>query len=88
MKRLIAIALVALFSVLMSGSVYASFDDKVSIELKRDMNKLQFDLIHDVFTPDVTPKFGQSETIVLLSDGKSGFRSDIEQRANSPPLLV
>jgi len=88
MKRFITIALIGLFSVMMVGSVYASFDNKASIELKNDFEKVpHFDLICDGICPDVSPKYGKMVTVISEDDLIIGYKSDIKPTANDPPKI-
>ncbi len=86
MKRFIAIALIVMFSFLMVGTVYASFDKKASIELKKD-NGPQIVAILDAVTPSVAPKYGKMVTVLSEDVIVSGYKSDITAKANSPPSI-
>lgn len=88
MKRFVAIAMIGLFSVMMVGTVYASFDKNASIELKKDFEKVPyFDLICDGITPDVSLKFSKMVTVLSEDDLINGYTSDIKPSANDPPTI-
>lgn len=87
MKRFIAIALIGAFSLLMVGTVYASFDTKASIELKTGIDHLDFHLIMDGVTPSVTPKYGKMVTVLPVNEKLSGYMADIAPSANDPPTI-
>lgn len=87
MKRFIAIALIGCFSMLMVGTVYASFDTKASVELKKDFDSKHFNVaIMDGITPSVDPLYGKMVTVLAESDTESGYSPDITPKANDPPL--
>ncbi len=86
MKRFIAIALIGMFSFLMVGTVYASIDTKVPIELKKGFDNYQFVAVMDGVTPAVEPQYGKMVTVLSEDDTLSGYQSDIEPSANDPPL--
>jgi len=88
MKRFIAIALIGMFSFLMVGTVYASFEDKVPIELKKDVdNYFNQVAILDAVTPSVNPQYGKMVTVLSEDVALSGYKSDITAKANSPPSI-
>lgn len=88
MKRFVAIAMIGLFSVMMVGTVYASFDKNASIELKKDFEKVpHFDLICDGISPDVSPKYSKMVTVLSEDDMIIGYTSDIKASANDPPTI-
>lgn len=86
MKRFIAIALIGMFSFMMVGMVYSSFNEKVPIELKKD-NGPQIVAILDAVTPSVAPKYGKMVTVLSEDVFVSGYKSDITAKANSPPSI-
>ncbi len=63
MKRFVVIAMIGLFSVMMVGTVYSSFNEKVPIELQKD-NSPQIVAILDAVTPSVAPKYGKMVTVL------------------------
>lgn len=88
MKRFVAIAMIGLFSVMMVGMVYASFDKNASIELKKHFEKVpHFDLICDGISPDVSPKYSLMVTVLSEDDLINGYTSDIKASANDPPTI-
>ncbi len=88
MKRFIAIALVGLFSFAMVGTVYASFDTKASIELKKGFDDLpQLVAIMDGVTPSVKPQYGKMVTVLPESDLITGYTSAVIPSANDPPTI-
>lgn len=86
MKRFIAIALIGMFSFMMVGMVYSSFNEKVPIELKKD-NSPQIVAILDAVTPSVAPQYGKMVTVLSEDVIVSGYKSDITAKANSPPTI-
>ncbi|GEM67576.1 hypothetical protein SMI01S_11820 [Sphingobacterium mizutaii NBRC 14946 = DSM 11724] len=73
---------------MMVGTAYASFDEKVSIELKKDLEKVpHFDLICNGVSPDVSPKFSKTVTLLTEDDLITGYTSDITPSANDPPTI-
>ncbi|WP_286894954.1 MULTISPECIES: hypothetical protein [Sphingobacterium] len=87
MKRFIAIALVGMFSLLMVGTVYASFDSKQSIELKKGSDSQQMVAILDGVTPSVEPQYGKMVTVLSEDETLSGYQTDITPNANGPPTI-
>ena len=88
MKRFIAIALIGMFSFMMVGMVYSSYNEKVPIELKKDNSFNQVEVaILDAVTPSVAPKYGKMVTVLSEDVIVSGYKSDITAKANSPPSI-
>lgn len=71
---------------LMVGAVYASFDTKASIELKKDLNYDKVVFVMDGVTPSVGPLYGKMVTVLAESDTELGYTPDITPKANDPPL--
>lgn len=86
MKRFIAIALIGMFSLLMVGTVYSSFEKNASMELKKGYDNPHFVAILDGFTPSVEPQYGKMVTILSEDVAISDFEPDIMPSANDPPL--
>jgi len=88
MKRFIAIALVGLFSFAMVGTVYASFETKASIELKKGFDDApQLVALMDGVTPSVEPQYGKMVTELPVSDVITGNTSALSPSANDPPTI-
>lgn len=87
MKRFIAIALFGMFSFLMVGTVYASFDKNKPIELKKGSDSPQIVAILDGVTPSVEPQYGKMVTVLSEDETLSGHQSDITPNANGPPTI-
>lgn len=87
MKRFIAIALVGVFSLLMVGTVSASFDSKIAIELKKGIDNCGLHIIVDGVTPSVEPQYGRMVTVLSEDDTLSGYNLDITPSANDPPTI-
>ncbi|MGA6117442.1 hypothetical protein [Sphingobacterium anhuiense] len=87
MKRFIAIALVGVFSLLMVGTMFASFDTKVAVELKKGIDNCGLHIIVDGVTPPVEPLYGKMVTVLSQDVTLSGYHSDITPNANGPPTI-
>ncbi|TDQ79566.1 hypothetical protein [Sphingobacterium yanglingense] len=88
MKRIIAIALIGTFSLLMVGTVYFSCDSKESITLvKKVSDNCDLHFIHDGFTPSVEPHYGKMVTVLSEDETLSGYTLDIAPSANDPPTI-
>lgn len=87
MKRFIAIALIGAFSLLMVGTVYASFESKASVELVKGLHDVSLVGIMDGVTPSVTPQYSKMVTVLPTNETLLAYTADINQNANDPPTI-
>lgn len=87
MKRLIAIGLIGLFSLVMVGTVYSSFNTKAPIELKKDFGDIKFVAVLNEVAPTLKSFEGKAVALETSNEKLSGYNPEVKPSANDPPTI-
>lgn len=85
MKKLIFVGFLSCFMAFGVALISHPSFEKTQTDLGIDINHVNWVYINDVFTPDMSPKYGKCFFVNADDVSVSGFISDITPTANSPP---